>query len=298
MALRIVFFGLPLAALLLARDGHSIELCAVCRKDALGVRRALRTFGKDRVLIRPRANDSALLERVRSIAPDLIVSWFWTTRLPMNMIRSARFGGFGVHPSLLPRHRGPDPTTWAILSGDDVTGVTVHRIAAEYDTGAILDQETLPIDPAWTAWDLAKALDRPSLRALRRTALRFARGESVLEKRQDESLATEAPFLDEEACAIRWSWPTERILRLIRALAPAPGAWTEINGALVHVLAAERVTRFPTALEPGEGYADEGRAVVRTSDGAIALLRGEIEGQEASAKDLLRIFFSDAPLLG
>lgn len=293
-----MFFGLPLAALLLARDGHQIELCAVCRKDALGLRRATRTFGKTRMLVRPRANDAALRARVKSIAPDLVVSWFWTTRLPMDIVESARFGGIGVHPSLLPRHRGPDPTTWAILSGDDVTGVTVHRIAAEYDTGAILEQETLPIDPQWNAWNLARALDRPSLRALRRTVMRFARGESVPEKPQDEQFATEAPLLEEEACGLRWTWPTERILRHIRALAPAPGAWTEINGSLVNVVAAERVMRFPEALEPGEGYIDADRAVVRTSDGAIALLRGEVDGREATAKDLIRLFFSDAPLLG
>jgi methionyl-tRNA formyltransferase len=298
MALRIVFFGLPLAALLLARDGHEIELCAVCRKDALGLRRATRTFGKSRMLVRPRANDAALRARVKKIAPDLVVSWFWTTRLPMDIVETARFGGIGVHPSLLPRHRGPDPTSWAILSGDDVTGVTVHRIAAEYDTGAILEQETLPIDPQWNAWNLARALDRPSLRALRRTVMRFAQGESVPEKPQEEHLATEAPFLEEDACAIRWTWPTERILRHIRALAPAPGAWTEINGSLVNVVAAERVTRFPEALEPGEGYVESGRAVVRTSDGAIALLHGEVDGREATAKDLIRLFFSDAPLLG
>lgn len=298
MALRIAFFGLPLAALLLARDGHEIELCAVCRKDALGIRRATRTFGKSRMLMRPRVTDAALKARLKSLAPDLVVSWFWTTRLPMEIVDAAKLGGIGVHPSLLPRHRGPDPTTWAILSGDDVTGVTVHRIAAEYDTGAILEQETLPIDPQWNAWNLARALDRPSLRALRRTVMRFARGESVREKPQDERFATEAPFLDEEGCAIRWSWPTDRILRHIRALAPAPGAWTEIHGSLVHVVAAEKVTRFPAALEPGEGYADGERAVVRTGDGAIALLRGEIEGQEAGSKDLLRLFFSGAPLLG
>ncbi len=298
MALRIVFFGLPLAALLLARDGHEIELCAVCRKDALGLRRAIRTFGKSRMLVRPRANDAALRARVKAIAPDLVVSWFWTTRLPMDIVETGRFGGIGVHPSLLPRHRGPDPTTWAILSGDDVTGVTVHRIAAEYDTGAILEQETLPIDPLWNAWNLARALDRPSLRALRRTVMRFARGESVPEKPQDERFATEAPLLEEEASGIRWTWPTERILRHIRALAPAPGAWTEINGSLVNVVAAERVMRFPEALEPGEGYVEAGRAVVRTSDGAIALLHGEVDGQEATVKDLIRLFFSDAPLLG
>jgi methionyl-tRNA formyltransferase len=298
MALKIVFFGLPLAALLLARDGHEIELCAVCRKDALGLRRATRTFGKSRMLMRPRINDAALQTRVKAIAPDLVVSWFWTTRLPMDIVDAARFGGIGVHPSLLPRHRGPDPTTWAILSGDEVTGVTVHRIAAEYDTGAILEQETLPIDQQWNAWDLARALDRPSLRALRRTVMRFAQGEPVPEKPQDERFATDAPFLDEEACAIRWTWPTDRILRQIRALAPAPGAWTEINGALVHVIAAERVTRFPGALEPGEGYVEAERAVVRTGDGAIALLHDELDGREATAKDLRRFFFSDAPLLG
>lgn len=298
MALRIVFFGLPLAALLLARDGHQIELCAVCRKDALGLRRATRTFGKSRMLVRPRANDTTLRSRIKSIAPDLLVSWFWTTRLPMDLVNAARFGGIGVHPSLLPRHRGPDPTTWAILSGDDVTGVTVHRIAAEYDTGAILEQETLPIDPQWNAWNLARALDRPSLRALRRTVMRFAQGESVLEKPQDERFATEAPFLDEDACAISWSWPTDRILRHIRALAPTPGAWTEIRGSLVHVVAAEQVVRFPAALEPGEGYADTERAVVRTGDGAVALLRGQIDGREATSKDLLHLFLSDAPLVG
>ena len=298
MALRIVFFGLPLAALLLQRDGHSIELCCVCRKDALGVRRASRVFGKERMLIKPRANEVALRKRVKEIAPDLVVSWFWTTRLPMEIVNVARLGGIGVHPSLLPRHRGPDPTTWAIKSGDDVTGVTVHRIAAEYDTGAMLDQERLPIDPRWNAWDLARALDRPSLRALRRTVMRFARGESVPDQPQDERLATEAPFLDEEACAIRWSWPTDQVLLHIRALAPAPGAWTEIQGAMVNVTLAERAPRFPSALEPGEGYVEAGRAVVRTGDGAIVLLRGEIDGQEASAEDFARIFFSGASLVG
>jgi len=298
MPLRIVFFGLPLAALLLARDGHAVELCVVCRRDALGVRRATRVFGKDRVLVKPRTNDAAFRARVVSIAPDLVVSWFWTTRLPMGIVDAARLGGIGVHPSLLPRHRGPDPTTWAIKSGDAVTGVTVHRIAAEYDTGAIIDQERIAIDPRWHAWDLARALDRPSLRALRRTVKRFSDGEVVSEKPQDEQAATDAPFLDDEACAICWTWPTDRILLHVRALAPAPGAWTEINGSFVQVLAAERAMRFPSALEPGEGYVDEDRAVVRTGDGAVVLLRGEIDGRGASIKDFAHLFFSGAALLG
>jgi len=288
--LRIAFFGLPLAALLLAADGHAIELCAVCRKDAIGIRRARKTFGKSRVLMRPKATDAALIERVRALKPDLLVSWFWTTRLPMELVESARLGGIGVHPSLLPRHRGPDPTTWALLAGDTQTGVTVHRIAAEYDTGAMLLQETIDIDPSWNAWNLARALDRPSLRALRKTVARFALGEDVPELAQDESLATNAPAIADDETAIRFAWSTERILRHVRALAPAPGAWTEIDGKVLTVLSAKPATRFPKALMPGEGFSDGGSAVIRTGDGALVVLAGEIDGAAASAEDIAGLF--------
>jgi methionyl-tRNA formyltransferase len=288
--LRIVFFGLPLAALLLARDGHAIELVVVCRRDALGIRRARRVFGADRVLIKPAASSPALLERVRAARPDLLVSWFWTTRLPMSLVRAARLGGIGVHPSLLPRHRGPDPTFWAIASGDLETGVTVHTIEQEYDTGDILAQERLAIDPAWTAWNLARALDRPSLRQLRRTVARYARGEPVPAAPQDPSLATQAPAPDDEMCALRWSWPTDRVLRHIRALAPAPGAWTEIDGALVTLLRAAPAPSFPSALLPGEGAVIDGSPIVRTGDAAIVILEAEIDGKPASRGELASLF--------
>lgn len=291
--LRIVFFGLPLAALLLAADGHAITLAAICRKDALGIRRARRVLGRGRVLIKPDASSPALLERVRAEKPDLLVSWFWTKRLPMELVRAARLGGIGVHPSLLPRHRGPDPTYWAIASGDHETGVTVHRIEAEYDTGDILGQERLAIDPAWNAWELARALDRPSLRELRATVRAFANGEDMPAIPQDPALATDAPAPDDEACAIRWSWSTERVLRHIRALAPAPGAWTEIGGALVTVARAAPAPRIPAALSPGEGAVLEGLPVVRTADGAVVLLEAEIDGRPATKSELSGLFAVD-----
>lgn len=297
MPLRLVFFGLPLAAILLARDGHDVALAALSRSDAVGLRRARRLFGPDRLLMKPKVSDPALVERVRSLSPDLFVSWFWTTRLPMPLVGAARLGGIGAHPSLLPRHRGPDPTYWAIASGDVETGVTVHRIEKEYDTGEILAQERLAIDPGWTSWDLARALDRPSLRLLRATVARFARGEAIAGIAQDASLATVAPFPDDEAAALRWSWPTEQVLRHIRALAPAPGAWTEIEGAAVIVTRAARAPAFPRALTPGEGAIVGGAPLVRTGDGAILLLEGEIDGSPAIAKDFAALFLSRLPLM-
>ncbi|APR84118.1 Methionyl-tRNA formyltransferase [Minicystis rosea] len=294
--LRIVFFGLPLCALLLARDGHDVTLCALSRTDSVGLRRARRTFG-DRLLIKPSVRDPALLARVRALKPDLLVSWFWTTRLPMTIVRAARLGGIGAHPSLLPRHRGPDPTYWAITSGDEETGVTVHRIEAEYDTGEMLAQERLRIDPAWNAWLLARALDRPSLRLLRATVARFARGEDVPGLPQDPALATQAPAPDDEACAIRWDRSTAEILRQVRALAPAPGAWTEVEGALVTVIRAVAADRYPRVLAPGEGAVDGDRVIVRTGDGAIALLQAEIDGAPAGPAELSALFLSRAPLV-
>jgi methionyl-tRNA formyltransferase len=250
-------------------------------------------FG-DRLLVKPSVSDAALAERVERLAPDLLVSWFWTTRLPMRFVRAARLRGIGVHPSLLPRHRGPDPTFWAIASGDTETGVTAHRIEEAYDTGAILGAEHLAIDPDWNAWQLARALDRPSLRLLRATVARFARGEHVDEIEQDPALATEAPAPDDEAAAIRWAWPTERVLRHIRALAPAPGAWTEVAGRPLVVLRAERALTFPPGLTPGEGVEVDGRVIVGTGDGAVTLLEGEALGVSLRGEDLVRLF-SRAP---
>jgi methionyl-tRNA formyltransferase len=286
---KIAFFGLPLAACLLAHDGHEIVLAALSRADAVGGRRLRRTIGAERVLLRPKL-DAALARRITAEAPDLLVSWFWTTKLPMSLVAKARLGGFGVHPSLLPRHRGPDPTTWAILSGDTETGVTAHRIAADYDTGAILGVKRLRIDPTWNAWILARALDRPSLALLRETAAAFARGAPPPEREQDPALATAAPFLDEAASVIRWGQPAATIERLVRALAPAPGAACEVNGVELVVMAA-RVVPAPTALEaPGEALVHDGRCFVRAADGAIEILAAETDGKPLDRDDLAAVF--------
>lgn len=284
--MRVAFFGLPLAALLLAKDGHDVPFAAVSRMDAVGLRRLVRRLGRERVVGIGELSPAELRARVAAARPDLVVSWFWTKRLPMDLVRLAPHGGIGVHPSLLPRHRGPDPYFAAIDAGDDETGVTAHRLEAEYDTGAILGQKRLRIDPAWNAWQLARALDRPSLALLRETVARFARGDAPAELPQDERLATAADAPDDDACEIRWTWPTERILRRIRALAPAPGAFTEIGDEIVTLHRARAASAYPRVLAPGEAALVGDAAVVRTADGAVELLAGEVEGRPADAAEL------------
>lgn len=286
----LVFFGLPLAALLLHRDGHAISLACLCRDDAVGIRRLKRVLGSENVLMKPDARDPALLERVRSLKPDLLVSWFWTQRLPMELVNAARLGGIGVHPSLLPRHRGPDPYFWAIDMGDRETGVSVHRLFEAYDTGDVLAQERLPIDARWNAWQLAKALDRPSLKLLREVLGKLSRGERVLAVAQDEALATEAPFPSEDDYALRLHWPADKILRRIRALSPAPGASLELGDHTLTVLRAERAAQIPSGLRPGEVISPrDGSVMIGAQDGAIRVLEGEIDGERVAMDDLSRL---------
>jgi methionyl-tRNA formyltransferase len=275
---RIAYFGLPLAALLLDGDGHAIDVAVLSRVDGPGKRRLAQRLGRERVLLGADVSLDDVARRLRRATPDLVVSWFWTTKLPAEITATARLGGIGVHPSLLPRHRGPDPYFAAIDQGDAVTGVTCHRIEEEYDTGAILAARELAVGSAWNAWQLARRLDRPSLELLREVVGRLARGETIPERKQDESLATWAPVPSLSDAALTWSWPTDRLLRRIRALAPAPGAFTEIGSRMVTVLEARPAQRYFRALLPGEAAVIDGTAVVRTSDGAVELVRGEVEG--------------------
>jgi methionyl-tRNA formyltransferase len=277
--MRIAFFGLPMAALALLRARHEVALAAISRRDAPGLRRLRRALGDENVWVQPKAG-IALLARVRAASPDLVVSWFWTQKLPMDVVGAAHRGGFGVHPSLLPRWRGPDPCFWTIDAGDRETGVTAHRLDAEYDTGAILARRTLTIDARWDAWQLARALDPLSLALLLETVDAFARQGSPVETPQDERAATLAPTPDESTLEIDWKRPADAIVRRVRAAAPYPGAWTFVGDEAVVVTRAE-VTDRPRGLEAGEGAVVDGRAVVAASEGGVALLAGRIVRDDA-----------------
>jgi methionyl-tRNA formyltransferase len=285
---RVAFFGLPLAAVLLARDGHELVYAGVLVDK--GLRRLERTLGRRRVQRMPDLTSDAVVARVKRARPELLVSWFWVKPVPPRVLALAP--AVGVHPSLLPRHRGPDPYFWALDAGDAVTGVTAHRLDATYDTGPVLAQRELRIDPSWDAWQLARRLDRPSLALLREVVGAYAGGRPPPAVPQDDARATAAPAPSEDELAVKWSWPAERIARRVRAAAPYPGAWTEIGPELVILTRVRPTADFPRALAPGEAAVRaDGVAVVRAGEGAVELLAGRQEDDETVLEqaDLARI---------
>lgn len=267
--MNIAYFGLPLGALLLARDGHRLGPVVLSPADAPGRRRARQRW--------PHALDAGsqagdfdkqVTVALAREAPDLLVSWFWTRRLPQEWLAGPRLGAIGVHPSLLPRHRGPNPYFWAIDAGDQLTGVTAHRLEPKYDTGALLGARSIAVGER-NAWQLARALDRPSLELLRETVARLARGEAVPEAAQDEALATWAPEPSGDALRVDFGWTTERVLRRLRALSPTPGLALEVAGVELFVTRAVAAASYVSALLPGEAHIGPDALFLRTGDGAL-----------------------------
>jgi len=291
--MRIAFFGLPLAAWLLHLDGHQLDPVVLSPLPAPGRRRVKRLFGA-KLIDALELPTRELEAQVQAALPgaDLLLSWFWTRKLPPRWLSACPRGAFGVHPSLLPRHRGPDPFFWAIDCGDSLTGVSLHRLEAEYDTGAVIWQDFLGVGEL-TAWQLAKALDRPSLRLLRRAAGDLAAGLSLPEQRQDERLATAAPAPSGDLLKCPWREPGPVVLRRVRALSPQPGVALELRGLRFDLLDAQIDDDLPLALRPGEAFITAGSSagvLIRTGSGGVRLLRARLEsGAEVDAAGLAEL---------
>ncbi|HEX2882450.1 MAG TPA: formyltransferase family protein [Polyangiaceae bacterium] len=306
--MKIAYFGLPLAGLLLLQDGHQLCRAVLSPVAGPGRRRLLARLGAHRVSAGEAVSSLEIEEQLRQAQPDLIVSWYYTRLIEGSWLALAPLGGIGAHPSLLPRHRGPNPFFWSIDQGDRETGVTIHRLSDAYDTGAMLAQRRLSLDDR-DAWQLARALDRPSLQLLRDTVRQLSRGESLPEIQQDETQATWAAEPSEDLLGVDWSWSTERILRRIRALSPVPGLALEISGVRFFVTRARPATLRPAALDPGEAVlvrrAGELEPVLCTCDGSIAIEQASWginepdldleEGESCSGPELARVLLRARP---
>jgi methionyl-tRNA formyltransferase len=290
---RIAYFGLPLVACLLVREGFELTVAVLPPIWAPGRRRLTRALGERVFALEGARGDEpggALVRRARAAAideellrragkPDLIVSWYYSRRLPRAILDAARDGAIGAHPSLLPRHRGPNPFFAAIDQGDVSAGVTVHRLEASYDTGPMLLTESLEIG-ARDSWQLARALDRPSVRLLMNASRAFRDGKPPQATPQDDALATWAPEPSGALLRVDWTWSTERVLRRIRALSPVPGLALSIGRSELFVTRASAVDEYPKALEAGEAARTPRGIVIRTMDGAILLERAQVEGDD------------------
>lgn len=272
--MRILYLGLPLGALSLEARGHAPAVVCLGHPRAPGARRIRRRLGRGALVLgRPDLDDEGVQALLASTRPEALLSFFWPRRIPAAVLGMAPRGAYGTHPSLLPRWRGPDPYFWTLRSGDERTGVTLHRLAEAYDTGDVVRAVAIDVDPADDAWSLARRLDRPALELLGWCADRLAAGETLEGAPQDERGATLAPAPTDAQLAIDWRAPAEDVVRLVRAAAPRPGATAQLGDELVEVLRARVCPEAPPrALAPAEAWRAAEGVAVRAGDGAGVLI--------------------------
>jgi len=276
--MRVVFFGTPEFAVpsLEALLGEGFDVVAAVtqpdkpqgRSRSTAVPPPVKTAAEaeDVPVLQPeRPSDPAFIERLRALAPDVGVVVAYGHILKPDLLALPRRGMINLHPSLLPELRGAAPVEWAILNGLTQTGVTIMRMDEALDSGPILLQIPHDIDPDVTGGELSEHLSEMGAQALVE-ALALFETNGLEPHPQEHARATYAPKLTRDTAHIRWTDPAERVARLIRALDPTPGAWTQLDGREVKLFGA-RVVQDRGA--PGEVRPTDDGLQITTGQGAV-----------------------------
>jgi methionyl-tRNA formyltransferase len=279
---RLVYYGTPPIAvpplLRLVGDGRA-PLLVVTRRDRPKGRGLVSGPSPVRVAAEERGIPVAMpahpgapeeIERLRSLGPDLIVLVAYGRILSPEVLAVPHIGAINVHFSLLPRHRGASPVQAAILAGDPMTGVTTMWMTAGIDEGPTFRSLSTPIGPDEDAGSLGARLADLGAQCLSETLARIERGETVRAK-QDSSRATYAPRLASKDARLSLADDSGAFSRRVRAFAPDPGAYLELERERLLVLAASPGISQEETVTPGAV-----RALDRDRGLEIDLRRGSV----------------------
>ncbi|WP_062648986.1 methionyl-tRNA formyltransferase [Streptomyces maremycinicus] len=221
------------------------------------------------VLLRNRPDDAELLAAVADARPDIIVANNWRTWLPPELFDLPPHGTLNIHDSLLPSYAGFSPIIWALLNGETRVGVTAHRMNTELDAGDVLVQRAVPVGPTDTATDLFHRTVDLIAPIVRESLDLIASGRDAGQwVPQDRARASFFHKRSAEDSRIDWSWPAERLERLVRAQSdPYPNAYAFHRGERLRIVSA--------AVSQGCYGGTPGRIFIREGDGVVVVAGAE-----------------------
>jgi methionyl-tRNA formyltransferase len=203
------------------------------------------------------ANSKRIAPLLEPYEPDLVVCCGFPWLIPPEALAVPRLGAINIHPSLLPRWRGPLPVAWAVRFGEDLSS-TVHWMDASYDTGPTLAQGSVPFEDEWSWEELAPKLEALEAELLRQALERIAAGDEG-----ESQPATDEPYageFEDEYVWVDWSKPVDEVLRQIRAWQfvgatrnRKRGPLAKIRGETVRILRAGRGRRGAVEIECANG---------------------------------------------
>ena len=212
------------------------------------------------------------VSRLRALAPDVAVVVAFGRMISPRVLQVPRHGFVNLHPSLLPRYRGPSPIESAILAGDAVTGVTTMLLDEGMDTGPILLQRETPIGPRERSPELEVRLARLGADLMAETLAALAAG-TVVVGSQDGSAATVTVKLERRMGRVDWQLTARELANRCRAFDPWPGVFANFRGARlkIHGLEVGEATRGDEAPGTVLGVSPAGIAV-RSGGGTVAIV--------------------------
>ena len=294
--LRAIFLGTPefaIPSLRALRD--KVELLAVVtqpdRPQGRGrkvapppVAQVTRELGVP-VLQPVKLRDPAVVEALRALRPDVIVTVAYGKIIPPQILTLPPLGCINVHPSLLPKYRGASPIQAALANGERETGVTIMYQSEALDAGDIILQRGVPIAPDDTAQTLEARLAEEGAHALVEALVLIADGK-VPRLPQDESQTTYAGKLTKESGRIDWTQSATALVNFIRAMDPWPSAYTWHRGKLLKICKGQAL-EGASASQPGvvtEARRGEG-FVVATGQGSLLVTEVQPEGRRRMTAD-------------
>lgn len=218
-------------------------------------------------------NHPLWVDRIRTLAPDVIFSFYYRNLLSDAIVSLAPQGAFNLHGSLLPHYRGRAPLNWVLVNGEKETGVTLHRMVKRADAGNIVAQQKVLIDDADVALTLHRKLCATAQTLLRDVLPQIAAGK-VSETVQDESQATTVRGRTPEDGRLNWEQSAESLHNLVRAVSdPWPGAFGFV-GTNKFIVWKSRVRHDLAAAKPGTVLAVN-PLVVACGNGALEIVTGQ-----------------------
>ena len=218
-----------------------------------------------------------VIDEIRSLRPELMVVVAFGQILPKALLEIPPKGCINVHASLLPAYRGAAPIQWAIIRGEERTGVTAMLMDEGMDTGPILLQEAVDIRADEHAGELAERLAKQGAALLLKTISAWKHG-VLTPVAQNHEKATYAPLLKKTDGQIVWDQPARDIVNLVRGTDPWPGAWTSYGNQPWRIWRATVAPRQPGRWTPGMITAvhagdagDPGTIDVATSSGWVTI---------------------------
>jgi methionyl-tRNA formyltransferase len=218
------------------------------------------------------------VQYLKKYQPDIIVVAAFGQILPQEILEMPKYGCINVHASLLPKYRGAAPIQWAVIHGDEVTGVTIMRMDIGLDTGDIIATREVPLAEDETGGSLFDKLAQTGAQLCVETMQSIAQGQAMYTP-QNSQEATHTRMISKELGAIDWSQSAVSIERMIRGLNPWPSAYTKLDGKTLKIWKARVLSGTEGTCGQIVGVT-KNSILVQTGEGRLELEEIQLEGKK------------------